>query len=165
MRAQTGREARATRWGEARVKLGRQARAKRWRAARARLSRDERNDRGSAVAEFVMVSALIMVLALGVFQLAFALHVRVTLIDCAGEGARAAAALGADTKTGVDRTRALIESAVNPSYAQNIKASVIEKEGLELVEISVEAPLPLLGYFGPDTTLSIKGHAIVEGAL
>lgn len=47
-----------------------------------------RRDRGSAVAEFVMVSALVVVLGMGVFQLGLVVHVRNTLIAAAAEGAR-----------------------------------------------------------------------------
>ena len=123
------------------------------------------NDRGSAVAEFVMVSALTLMLAFAVFQLAFALHIRVTLIDCAGEGARAAAALGADTQTGVERTRSLISSAVNADYAQDVTASVVERDGLQLVAVTVKAPLPLLGYLRPSENIEVTGHAIIEEIL
>ncbi|WP_414172598.1 TadE/TadG family type IV pilus assembly protein [Clavibacter tessellarius] len=45
-----------------------------------------RDDRGSAPAEFVMVGALLVVLALSVVQLALALHVRTTVLDAAAEG-------------------------------------------------------------------------------
>ncbi|RIJ01598.1 pilus assembly protein, partial [Clavibacter nebraskensis] len=53
-----------------------------------------RDDRGSAPAEFVMVGALLVVLALSVVQLALALHVRTTVLDAAAEGARTAALAG-----------------------------------------------------------------------
>ncbi|MEQ1737926.1 MAG: TadE/TadG family type IV pilus assembly protein, partial [Rhodoglobus sp.] len=38
-------------------------------------------DRGSAVAEFVMVGAILTVLTVSVLQLAFGLHVRNTVLD------------------------------------------------------------------------------------
>lgn len=122
-------------------------------------------ERGSAVAEFVLIAALGLFLALAVFQLAFALHIRVTLIDCAGEGARAAATIGADPGLGVERTRALITSSLHPTYTQDVRARVVESDGLEMVEVTVSAPLPLLGYFGPSGTLQVSGHAVVEEAL
>lgn len=124
-----------------------------------------RDDRGSAVAEFVMTAALLLLLALGVFQLAFALHVRVTLIDCAGEGARAAAAVGADPNVAVERTQALIRSALHSSYGDQVHAALTEVEGIHLVEVTVAAPLPLLGYFGPSSVLEVSGHAVVEDSL
>jgi Flp pilus assembly protein TadG len=69
-----------------------------------------RDDRGSAPAEFVMVGALLVVLALSVIQLALALHVRTTVLDAAAEGARTAALAGATRADGVERTRDLITS-------------------------------------------------------
>ena len=47
-----------------------------------------RDETGSAVAEFVMVGALLTVLTLSVIQLGLALHIRNTVIDAAAEGAR-----------------------------------------------------------------------------
>ena len=44
-------------------------------------------ERGSAVAEFVLVSALVLALFLGVVQVALAQHVRTLLVDAAAEGA------------------------------------------------------------------------------
>ena len=45
-----------------------------------------RDDGGSAVAEFVMVGALLTVLTLSVIQLGLALHIRNTVLDAASEG-------------------------------------------------------------------------------
>ncbi|GMA29919.1 TadE/TadG family type IV pilus assembly protein [Arenivirga flava] len=44
------------------------------------------DERGSAPAEFVMVSALLLALLLAVLQLGVALHVRNTVTDAASEG-------------------------------------------------------------------------------
>lgn len=132
--------------------------------ARARFRRIDK-ERGSAVAEFVMISALMLVLALGVFQLAFALHVRVTLIDCAGEGARAAAAVGADLQVAKDRTRTLINTALHSSYSSDISTAVVEREGIELLEVTVQAPLPMIGFIGPGSGLTVTGHAVIEDSL
>lgn len=124
-----------------------------------------RDDTGSAVAEFVMMSGLVLLLTLGVFQLAFALHVRVTLIDCAGEGARAAAAVGADLAVAKDRTATLINSALHSSYSKNIGTAVVEREGVQLVEVTVNSPLPMLGFFGPESVITVTGHALIEDLL
>lgn len=125
----------------------------------------ESRDRGSAIAEFVLISALGLFLALAVFQLAFALHIRITLIDCAGEGARIAALIGSDPAAGEARTRALISGALHPGYADKVQARTVTRQGLDLVEVTVSAPLPLLGYFGPSGLLEVTGHALVEEQL
>src|SRR5690625_5303905 len=102
-------------------------------------------ERGSAVAEFIMVSALLVLLVLAVFQLAFALHVRVTLSDCAGEGARGVAVIGYDAEVGAERTRALIASALHDEYAANVTATRTQRSEMELLQVTVTAQLPLIG--------------------
>ena len=61
-------------------------------------------EHGSAVAEFVMVAALLLFVAMGVFQLGLALYVRNTLISAASEGARYGARADAQPGDGVGRT-------------------------------------------------------------
>ena len=72
------------------------------------------SESGSAVAEFVMVSALLTVLTLAVLQLALALHIRNTVLDAAAEGARYAALADSGLDQGVARSRDLIASAIGP---------------------------------------------------
>ncbi|MCH1882675.1 pilus assembly protein [Agrococcus sp. ARC_14] len=119
------------------------------------------DERGSAVAEFTMVAALLVVLVLSVMQLALALHVRATVADAAAEGARHASLVGADASAGVTRTRALITTAIGPQYAQQVSASTATVAGLDTIEIRVAAPLPVFGLIGP-TALEVTGHAPVE---
>ncbi|MDD9205481.1 TadE/TadG family type IV pilus assembly protein, partial [Georgenia sp. 10Sc9-8] len=72
--------------------------------------------------EFVLVSTLLLLLVGAVIQLAMILHVRNTLVDCAGEGARYAALQGHGPASGVERTRTLISSALSPGYAESVNA-------------------------------------------
>jgi len=44
---------------------------------------DPRDERGAAIADFAMVSVLVVVLFLAAFQLGLALHTRNMLISCA----------------------------------------------------------------------------------
>lgn len=116
---------------------------------------------GSALAEFVFISALIGLVCAGIFQLAFALHVRNTLIDCAGEGARHAALAGTSLDDGVRHTERLIDAALPSSYSRDITAMITEHEGISIVEIQVRAPLPLTGFLGPNLIIS-SGRAVME---
>lgn len=116
---------------------------------------------GSAVSEFVMVSALLALVCTAVLQLSFALHVRNTLIDSAGEGARFAALHGSSLSAGVDRTRTLISSALPSTFAENVTARVSHVDGIPVVEIRVTSALPLVGVFGPRTVTS-TGRALAE---
>lgn len=99
---------------------------------------------------------------LGVLQLTFALHVRNTLIDSAGEGARHAALAGSSTADGAQRTRDLIAMSIHPRFAGDVSARHTSREGLELVEVTVRAPLPVIGLLGPSGSMSVVGRAVVE---
>ena len=117
---------------------------------------------GSAVADFAMVSGLLSVLFLAVFQLGLALHIRNTLISCASEGARYGARVDASPQDGVDRARQLIRASLADRYADNITAITTTVDGVQVVRIRVEAPLPVLGPLGPDRVLSVQARAFSE---
>lgn len=120
-------------------------------------------EHGSAPAEFVMVSALSVLLALGVVQLALALHVRNTLIDAAAEGARYGALADQRPSDGARRTAELIRAALGSDYADQIEASSTEAGATEqLVQVEVLARIPLLGFLGVERSLRVSGHAVRE---
>ncbi len=127
-------------------------------ALRARLS----NDRGSAAVEFVLVGVLLTLVTLSVLQVAFALHVRTTLIDAAAEGARFAALADSSLPAGIERSRELITAALGPSYAQSISAGMGAYGGHPVVIVTVSSPLPLIGMIGIDDTLEVSGRAALE---
>jgi Flp pilus assembly protein TadG len=122
------------------------------------------NDRGSAVAEFTLVSVLLLVLVLGVAQLGLAIHVRNTLVACAAEGARVAANADRSPESGAARARDLISSSLSDSYAADVRAGYVERDGVVLARVDVRAPLPLLGLAGPDRVIEVSGHAMAESA-
>lgn len=129
---------------------------------RARLRALARADRGSAAAEFVMVGALLTVLTLSVLQLGLALHIRNTILDAAAEGARYGSLADNNPADGVQRTRDLITTALGPRYARDVTATVTSYLGHPAAEVTVRAPLPLIGLIGPDRALEVKGHASLE---
>lgn len=120
-----------------------------------------RDDRGSAVAEFVMVSALLTMLTLAVLQLGIALLVRNTLIDAAAEGARFGALADNSPRDGIERTVDLISTALGPDYARDVSAGTGSYLGQPAMIVTVRAPLPLVGLIGP-SALEVSGHAAVE---
>jgi hypothetical protein len=120
-------------------------------------------DRGSAIAEFAMVSALLLFVALGVFQIGLALYVRNTLISAASEGARYAARADAEPADGVARTRALITSSLSARFAQDVDVDErTTPDGVRVVEVTVRAPLPVVGPLGPSESLAVSGRAFSE---
>lgn len=120
-------------------------------------------EHGSAVPEFVMVAALLLFVAMGVFQLGLALYVRNTLISAASEGARYGARADAQPGDGVERTQALITSSLSASFAQDVSAGrSVTASGVRVVEVRVTAPLPVIGPIGPSGALTVSGRAFSE---
>ena len=124
--------------------------------------RRRRDERGAAVADFAMVSILVVLLFLSVFQLGLALHTRNTLISCASEGARLGARADAVPGQGVSRTQALISQSLSPRYARRVTTREAVVEGVRVVEVRVVAPVPVIGLLGPDDRLDVVGRAFVE---
>jgi Flp pilus assembly protein TadG len=119
-------------------------------------------DDGSAVVEFVFVSSLLLFLVLGVFQLALVLHVRNTVQDAAAEGARWAALADSSLAQGQRRTQELIRTAVGEQYARDVSVGFDTWLGQPATVVTVRAPLPLLGLWGPPRSLEVSGHAARE---
>lgn len=119
-------------------------------------------ERGSAVAEFVMVSALVLALFLAVVQVALAMHVRALAIDAAAEGARVAARADRDLASGASRTQELLTAALGSRYADDVSVRRTVQDGLEVVEVTVQVPLPVVGLIGPSGVLTLQGHALEE---
>lgn len=117
---------------------------------------------GSAVADFAMVSGLLSLLFLAVFQLGLALHIRNTLISCASEGARYGARANATPQDGVARASQLIRASLADRYADNVTATTTTVDGIQVLQVRIQAPLPVLGPLGPDRVLSVQARAFSE---
>lgn len=109
-----------------------------------------------------MVSALVVFVFLGVMQLGLALHVRNTLTMAASEGARAAARVGASQETGIARARQVVTGSLSSRFAQDISASSATVDGMQVVVITIRAPVPVIGPIGPDRALTVTGRAFEE---
>lgn len=110
-----------------------------------------------------MVSGLVLLIAMGVFQFGLLLHVRNTLIACAAEGARAGARADATTGDAIARTTALINESLSPAYAQAVSAhTATTPEGVAVLEVTVTAPTPVIGLLGPADTVTVSGRAFAE---
>ncbi len=121
-----------------------------------------RSEGGAAVADFVLVAVLVLVLFLAVVQLGLALFTRNILISCASEGARYGARADAVPGQGVARAQELIGTSLSPGYARSVTASEKVVGGVRVLEIRVVAPLPVIGLLGPDRTVDVAGRAFVE---
>lgn len=131
-------------------------------AAARRVAAIARGERGSAVAEWALAASMLAMLFLTVLQLGFAMYVRAVAIDAAAEGARRAGLAGSSLAEGEARAREVLESALSADYAQDVEARAVEHLGLPAVEVTVRAPLPLIGLLGFPDGLEVQGHAPIE---
>lgn len=116
-------------------------------------------ERGSAVVDFVLVGALLTLFCMSIIQLMLVLHVRNTLTDAAASGARYGALADRTSSDAEGRTAELISTALNAGFAQNITTNEVVIDGVRTLEVSVRAPMPVLGLVGPDGTMEVRGHA------
>ncbi len=119
-------------------------------------------ERGSAAAEFAMVSALLVIVFLGALQLGFALYVRNSLTAYAVEGARYGARADSSPGAGAARTRSLIRQALSDRYASDVSVSDARTDGARVVTVRIHTNLPVLGPFGPPGAMTVSGRAYAE---
>ncbi|WP_246179863.1 TadE family protein [Kocuria coralli] len=121
---------------------------------------DDGVDNGSVVAEWAMVAAVTAVLFAVTLQVIFALHVRNVLIDAASHGARYGTLADRGPADAVDRTSQLIGDTVGARFAGNVQATPASVEGVPTLEVTVVTALPIVGPYGPPSTLEVSGHAV-----
>lgn len=109
-----------------------------------------------------MVGAILVLTFLAALQVGFALHVRNTLIADASDGARFGARADSTPAEGAQRARALIAASLTARYASDVTASVGDVGGAQVVTVTVNAPLPIVGPWGLGGTITAKGHAYAE---
>lgn len=109
-----------------------------------------------------MTTVLIVSVFLVVCQFAYAAHVRSTLTLAATEGARHGARVGAGEAVALARARDLAAGSLSPRYADGIRVHRSAVGGVPVVQVDVDAPVPVLGPFGVGLRLHTSGRAIVE---
>jgi hypothetical protein len=119
-------------------------------------------ERGAAVVDFVLIGALLTLLFLAIVQLTLVLHVRNTLIDAAASGARYGTLADRNDGDARERTVQLITAALNPDFARDVATSESTFQGIRTLEVTVRAPLPVIGFIGPRALLEVKGHAAIQ---
>ncbi|AYY15248.1 pilus assembly protein [Actinobacteria bacterium YIM 96077] len=123
-----------------------------------------RHDRGAAVVEFTLVSALLTMLFLGILQLGFAIHVRNTVVASAAEGARYAANANRSLADGQARTQMLLAESLSSQLSTDVGARIVDVGGAATVEVTVTTTLPLVGMLGIEQGMTVTGHAMAEPA-
>lgn len=133
-----------------------------WPGRGTRLPGNRSGERGSAVVDFVLVGSLLTMFFLGIVQLALVLHVRNTLIDAAASGARYGTLADRNAGDARARTGELIGTALNADFAQDISTREVTFHGLRTMEVTIKAPMPVIGLIGPRELLEVKGHAAIQ---
>jgi Flp pilus assembly protein TadG len=123
---------------------------------------DRTDERGSAVVDFVLVGGLLTLFFLAIVQLTLVLHVRNTLIDAAASGARYGTLADRGAEDAKVRTAQLIGVALNQEFASDVTTAEATYEGVRTLEVTVRAPLPVIGLIGPRAALEVKGHAAIQ---
>lgn len=122
----------------------------------------ERSQRGSAIADFALVSVVLVPLFFGILQLALIWHVKSTLTAAASEGAGYGASYLHTPADGAARTRAVIAQTFGADFRDVVSARATTVFGQPGVAVDVSADVPVLVFWGPTLTVSVSGHAITE---
>lgn len=107
------------------------------------------NERASATTEFVFVSALLLVLTMGLMQLALALYARNVAVDAALDGAFHAALADRSLADGALRAEESFTQAL-PGLQASISVTEYSTAFGAGVRLELRAPMPVLGLWGPD---------------
>jgi len=116
-------------------------------------------ERGSAAVDFVLIGAVLVLISMSIVQLALVLHVRNTLIDAAGSGARYGTLADRSPADARARTVSLITSSLGPAYARDVSVRTVGSDGARMLQLAVAAPLPAFGLLGPAGVVRVQGHA------
>lgn len=117
---------------------------------------------GNATTEFVMVIGLVVLLFAGVLQVAFVLYTRNMMVDAAASGARYGTLLDRSYEDGAVRTRQLLDDNLPVGGTTEVSYQVVNHSGVQMLEMRVNAPLPIIGPFGVPHTLTVSGHAALQ---
>ena len=109
-----------------------------------------------------MVAAVVCACVMAVIQLAFVMHVRNTLRDCASDAARYAALENRGPDDGNVRARILVTQALSARFAGDISSRTSRSEGAETVEVTIDTAMPVLGPIGGPVRIRAVGHGIKD---
>jgi Flp pilus assembly protein TadG len=121
-----------------------------------------RSQRGSAIADFALVSVVLVPLFFGVLQLALIWYVKTTLTSAASQGAHYGATYNRTVADGQQRTSDEIRDVFGNKITAVVSARSTSVEGLPGVEVDVRADVPVLAFWGPTVSVAVSGHAVQE---
>ncbi|CAB4551501.1 MAG: hypothetical protein F2542_01785 [Actinobacteria bacterium] len=101
-------------------------------------------DRGSAVADFVLVAFPMLALFVGTVTIGFASYARTVILDATIEGARFAALADQNLLAGTQKTRELIQSSLGPAITVEVVASSSKLGQIESIRFESSAAFDFL---------------------
>ncbi|WP_156761989.1 TadE family protein [Microbacterium karelineae] len=123
---------------------------------------DPAGERGSAPAEFVLVSVLLSALTLAVLQLGLAVYARNVVQDAAVEAAYHAALADTSDAEAEDRAREVVVLALGGDIVDAAHISRASRDGIEMVTVTLGATLPIVGLLGIPQGSAVTARAPVE---
>lgn len=124
--------------------------------------RSRRDQAGSAIADFVLTSVVLVPLFFGMLQLALIWHVESTLTSAASDGASYGATFRHTPQQGAGQTRRLVAQTFGGGLAASVRGVASPVDGQPGVRVEVTAHVPMLFIWGPTVTVHVSGHAIRE---
>lgn len=117
-------------------------------------------EEGNAIAAFVFIIPLVLLVLFSLIALIYALHIRFLAEDAAFEGAKAGSLSGGDSVLAESRTRDVLSVVFNGEYCANpdITTNVFPNRS---IEVSLHCPSqnsPWFGMYLPDMTVSAYAH-------
>ena len=100
-------------------------------------------ERGSAVADFVLVAFPMLALFVGTVSLGFASYARTVILDATIEGARFAALADQNTTAGIQKTKQLVQSSLGRAVVVNVVATSMRLGSIESIRFVSSAELNL----------------------
>ena len=119
-------------------------------------------DRGSAPAEFVLVSAEFVALVLGIIHVSLVAHTRTILQASAWEGARYASYYDTSDSEGAALTQRLIREALGSDHRASLSVRHVDIAGQEGVSFTLESSVPAIGLWSPSREIVVEAAVPYE---
>jgi hypothetical protein len=120
-----------------------------------------KDERGSAVAAFVLVSPLVVMLCLGALQIVLMALIRTSVTGVALEAARSGATWDGSALAATSRARELLDGQISPTAIRSVSARSVEREGLDTMEVRITVRPMLIGPV-PMREFEAVAHAVRE---
>jgi Flp pilus assembly protein TadG len=119
--------------------------------------------------EFCLVAVLLLMLVLGILQVAVYLHVRNVAAASAAEGARYAANADVPAAAGGDRAQTILASGLGQATASHLTCTGGLDEGpggVTLSAVRCAGAIPVFFVpFGEALTIDVSGHSVEESTV